>query len=237
MKIFDIDGPLMQTLSKIADLMILNFLTILCCIPIFTVGAALTSLHYMVLKMIRNEDCYIIRGYFKAFKQNFKQSTAVWLIFMVVFAVLLGDYYIVLKSGMEFNYWFKVILGVITLFVIFTVVMVFPLMAKFTNTTIQTIKNALAVSIYMLPKTILMIILYAIPVVVSLFTYKFMPFVIMFGISAPAFASAFLYNGYFKKVEERILAAQAEKEGPKEEEDGEKIFHDKLDETLADSQN
>ena len=235
MKIFDIDGPLMQVLNKVADLMILNFLTILCCIPIFTIGSAITSLHYMVLKVLRNEECYIVRGYFKAFKQNFKQSTIVWLIFLLVFVVLALDYYVVLKSGLEFGDWFKILLGVITLFVVFAAVMVFPLMAKFTNTTVQTIKNAMAVSLYMLPKTILMIIMYAAPVVISLFTYKMMPFVIMFGLSAPAFGAAALYNGYFKKVEERILENQAKEEGAKEEED-ERIFHDKLDATLEDHQ-
>lgn len=56
MKLFDIEGPLMQGLTKIADLMILNLLTILCCLPIFTIGAALTALHYQVLKMVRHEE-------------------------------------------------------------------------------------------------------------------------------------------------------------------------------------
>ncbi len=240
MKIFDIDGPVMQVLNKIANLMILNFLTILCCLPIFTVGAALTALHYMCLKIIRNEDTYICKGYFKAFKEAFKPATKVWLIVIVVVGVLAGDYYIMAKSEMEFNYWFKAILGAIAIFVIFTIAMVFPVMAKFTNTTLQTIKNALAISILQFPKTILMIILYAIPVVITLTSYSLMPFVLMFGFSAPAFGAAALYNGYFKKLEEQILAARAEKEGPKkedEEDDGvEKIFSDKLDESLVDRQ-
>lgn len=239
MKIFDIDGPIMQVLNKIANLMILNFLTILCCLPIFTIGAALTALHYMCLKIIRNEDNYICKGYFNAFKEAFKPATKVWLIVVVIVGILIADYRIMAKSEVEFSQVFITILGAIVIFVAFTITMVFPVMAKFTNTTLQTIKNALAISILQFPKTILMLIMYAVPVVIALTSYSLMPFVLMFGFSAPAFGAAALYNGYFKRLEEQILAARAEKEGPpkEEEDDGvERIFSDKLDESLIDHQ-
>lgn len=239
MKLFDLDGPLMQVLNKIANLMILNILTIVCCIPIFTAGAAFTALHYMCLKMIRNEDCYIVKGYFKSFKESFKSSTKVWLIDLLVILILVADYFVITKSGMEFNYWFKAVLGAVAIFIIFTNVMVFPVMAKFTNTTVQTIKNALALSILHFVKTILMIIMYAIPVVIAMLSYSMMPFVLLFGISAPAFGAAALYNSDFKKLEEQILAAQAARGEIKEEEedDGvEKIFSDKLDEALVEKE-
>lgn len=47
MKIFDLDSPLMNVLNKMADLMWLNILTLICCIPVITAGAALTSMHYV----------------------------------------------------------------------------------------------------------------------------------------------------------------------------------------------
>lgn len=240
MKIFDIDGPIMQVLTKIANLMILNFLTILCCLPIFTIGAALTALHYMCLKIMRNEDNYICKGYFTAFKEAFKPATKVWLIVVVILGILGTDYYIMAKSDQEFSYWFTAILGSVAIFALFTITMVFPLMAKFTNTTFQTIKNALALGVLHFPKTILMIIMNVIPAVIFLTSYSLIPFVLMFGFSLPAYGAAALYNGYFKKLEEQILAAQADREGPKtepEEDDGvERIFSDKLDETLIDHQ-
>ena len=61
MKLFNLDSPLMQALNKMADLMWLNILTMICCIPIITIGPAMTALHYMALKMARNEECYITR--------------------------------------------------------------------------------------------------------------------------------------------------------------------------------
>lgn len=234
MKLFDIEGPLMQGLTRIADLMILNLLTILCCLPIFTIGAALTALHYQVLKMVRHEECYIARGYFKAFKENFKQSTVVWLIMLVIIMVLVGDYYVISQSVEEVAQWFRAVLGAITIFVLFTLTMVFPFMAKFSNTTFQTIKNAMAISIIKFPITILMIIMNVIPPILGYLIFNMIPLVLLFGISVPAWGGAKLYNGFFKKLEEKILAAQAANgELPVEEEEDERIFKDELDETLV----
>ena len=98
MKLFDLDSPLMQGLSKMADLMWLNILTILCCLPIVTVGPALTALNYMALKIVRNEECYITKGYFTSFKRNFIQGTIIWLIFLVIIAVLGCDFYIISQN-------------------------------------------------------------------------------------------------------------------------------------------
>ena len=95
MKFFDIDGPLMQGLTKIADLMILNFLTILCCIPVVTAGAAFTALHYMVLKLARNEEGYIAKGFFKSFKENFRQATIIWILVLISVAFIIFDYLII----------------------------------------------------------------------------------------------------------------------------------------------
>ena len=47
MKFFDLDSSLMQGLNKVADLMFLNLLTLLCCVPVVTAGASFTALHYV----------------------------------------------------------------------------------------------------------------------------------------------------------------------------------------------
>lgn len=235
MKFFDYDSPLMQALTKIANLMILNLLTILCCLPIITAGAALTAMHYMCMKMVRNEDSYIIKGYFKAFKESFKQATGVWLVILVVIVVFVGDYVIIYHSGIQFPYWFQVALAVVAIIGLFEFIMVFPVMGKFDNTTFRTLKNALIISVVKFPITLLMIVMNAIPIFVAFYFMQVFPFVLMFGMSAPAYFSAKLLNKYFKKLEEHILAVQAENNPDiSEEDDGvEKIFNDQLDESLV----
>ena len=110
--------------------MILNLMFIVFSIPFFTIGAAFSAAYYMGFKMVKNEETYIVKGFWKAFKENFKhksfhqismnlilrirlsaqagiylvvialqllvchnfkQATAIWLILVVVFGILIAD--------------------------------------------------------------------------------------------------------------------------------------------------
>lgn len=237
MKLFDLDSPLMQALGKMADLMWLNILTFICCIPIITIGPALTAMHYMALKMARNEECYITRGYFKSFKQNFRQATLIWLILLFVILVIIGDFYIMRSSGISFHIVLQVVITVVAVLVLFTGMFVFPVLAKFDNTIWRTFKNAFLMSIMQFPKTILMIILSVLPVVLFFVSMRLTPIVFLFGMSVPAWLSAKLYNKFFKRLEDQISGATAGEEGEgtsgEEPEEDERIFKDELDESLV----
>ena len=57
------------------DLMILNIVTLLMCLPVITAGAALTGMHYVLLKMVREQEGYIVPSFFRSFKRNLLQAT------------------------------------------------------------------------------------------------------------------------------------------------------------------
>lgn len=237
MKFLNIDSPLMQGLTKVADLMLLNLLTILCCIPVITMGPALTALNYMTLKMVRNEDTYIVRGFFKSFKENFFQSLLIWLLFLVLGIVLVFDYLIIGSSEASYAGVMQMLILVAGIIVICTLLYVFPVLAKFRNNIRVTLKNALLISLVQFPKTILMFIMYLIPLVIFLTSFQLIPVVLFFGLSVPAWVSAKLYNKLFQKLEDKYWEAQGGNpaEGdPGEDGEDERIFRDELDETLKD---
>ncbi len=235
MKFFDLESPLMQVLNKVADLMILNLLTVLFCIPVITVGASLTAMHYVALKMARNEECYIARDFFKSFRMNLKQGTVIWLIELFLVLVLAGDFLIMNSVEMSFGGVIKIILTVIAFVGLFTFTFVFPVLAKFENTVIRTIKNAFLIGVLQFPKTILMMILSVVPTVVFLLFPQIMPIVFLFGFTAPAWLSAKLYSNYFRRLEDQILNENGEAgAGGSTEGEDERIFKDELDESLLD---
>ena len=88
--LFNMDSPIMRFLSRVCDIMILNILCIVFCIPIITAGASVTAMYTVTLKMVRGEESYIFKGFLKAFKENFKQSTIIWL--MMAAIVLLPSF-------------------------------------------------------------------------------------------------------------------------------------------------
>ena len=129
----------------------------------------------------------------------------------------------------------QVVIYVVTFLFLMTVTFVYPLLAKFENTVKQTIKNAFLISIMQFPKTVLKIILSAIPVVCFILLPQSIPLVLMFGMALPAYLFAKMYNKFFAKYEEMVLAQNGEGEGESEEgeEEDERIFKDELDPALA----
>lgn len=235
MKIFDIDSPLMQGLGKMADLMILNLLALVCCIPVFTIGASITALYYMALKIVRNEEVYIIKGFLKSFKQNFRQATIIWLIQIVVMVILGLDYYIMyVATETPPNMVMQVVWMAGAVIAVVTFVFIYPVLSKFDNTLKNTFKNTLLMAVMQMPKVILMVILWAIPILIGIFVFQLFPLVFLFGMSLPAVASAFLYNKFFKKMEEKMIE-RAREAGEIIDEPGsedEHIFSDVLDPAL-----
>ena len=90
-RFFSMDNKFFTFMNKVADLCILNIICLVCCIPIVTAGASITAMYYVTLKMVRNEEAYIVRSFFKSFKDNFKQATIINLIMIAVGAILYLD--------------------------------------------------------------------------------------------------------------------------------------------------
>ena len=92
------EGWLFRFLDRLWDLIVLNVLFIITCIPLFTVGAAISALYTVTMKGVRKEDSYIVRSYLSAFKENFKKSTILWLLMIAVWGVLLIDIFVIGKK-------------------------------------------------------------------------------------------------------------------------------------------
>lgn len=200
-RFLDMDSPVMRFLNRVGDLLILNFLMIICCIPVITVGAAYTAMHYVLLKIVRDREGYLIRGFFKSFVLNFRQATLIWLLMLLVIAVYVGDIMIFNYSGIVFPKGVVIAVLAIAILLLMVAVYIFPLQARFENSIRNTLKNALMLALVNLPKTILMIACYALPLVICYFSTYALLFVILFGISLPAYGAAWIYSGIFKKLE------------------------------------
>lgn len=203
-RFFDIDGPFMSGLTKVADVFILNLLFILCSLPIFTLGAAYTAMYYVTLKMVKDEDCYTFKSFFKSFKQNFKQGTAIWLLLLIIGAVLYTD--LKIMNG-EFSNLISLSDGIVkamgvflmaaAIFYMFIITFVFPVLARFDNTVKNTIKNALFMSIRHFPSTIAIILINVVPLVlIYLVPSALILIFVIFGLQA--YCNSFFFVRIFK---------------------------------------
>ena len=89
-KIFGYDSKLMRFLGKVTDLIILNLIYLICCIPLFTIGAAQAGLYTATRAMRDDEDselsCYA--AFFAGFKNGFRRITIANTIIFVVMGVM-----------------------------------------------------------------------------------------------------------------------------------------------------
>lgn len=207
---FKIDNPLANVLSKITDIMILGILFMIACIPVITAGAAFSAAYYISFKMVRNEEAYIVRGFFKAFRENFKQSLILWLFVLVLAGAIVADYYIILYSGMAFGTWARVVMLMATMYAAMGTAFIFPMQARFQNTVKGTIKNAFLVAILHLPAAIIIMLICAIPFIIIYLLPQLLPLVFLVGFGGVFYLQSFVFLRVFKKYEPQETVETAE---------------------------
>lgn len=162
---FHSEGKIMQALSTLADLVMLNLLTILCSLPIFTLGAAVTAL-YDAIGRLQQGDGSLCSGYFRAFRTHFRQSTLLWLVlFSALSAILYGLAYLLCGSTAS-----SLVMVMLFMLAVWSMVLAwaFPIQAQFSHNAFHTLAYAFVCALKYLPRTICMVILNMLPVAIYL---------------------------------------------------------------------
>lgn len=129
------------------DLFVLNIFFFLTSIPIITLGASLTALYSVTNKMVKNEEGPIRHAYMKAFKENFKQGTAMWLIDIIYIIFLVFQYNYYLSNDNQITKYLFIFMGFEFILMAFALPLQFPLLARYENTVPRTMLNALVLSL------------------------------------------------------------------------------------------
>lgn len=204
--LFNYDNPVWRFIGKLGDLIILNILWMVTSIPIFTVGASTTALYYVTLKLVRDEDGYTLKSYFKSFKENFRQATIIWLI-MLAAGLLLGfDLYFFLYMQTEASKLRTVMVTVFgSLILVYACILtyVFPIQSRFYNPIKKTLFNAFFMSIRHIFQTLGILVLDGALVVLMVVSFYMAPqlsvLFLLFGFPLIAFVNSFIFHAIFKK--------------------------------------
>ena len=199
-RLFDENNPLMRALSVAADLLFLNLLTILCSVPVVTAGAALSALCDIVQHIVRGEETYIVRSFFRSFRSNLWKGSLLGLIFLSAAVLIWLDYRAASAYIPELRFAAAAV-GVIALA---AALYAFALQARYENSIGGTLKNAVSLMIAYFPRTLGMLICTLGMWLIALHFVRYaLPVLIMFGISLPCYVCALLYNGIFEKLEKK----------------------------------
>ena len=208
--IFSFEGPVYRFLDIVFDLLVINFLWLICSLPIVTIGPATTAAFYVTGKIIRDESAHLFRDFFKSFKNNFFQSLIVSFFIALGFWVTyinIRNISIFGKMG-KFIYPFQIFIMIeLTMLCIY----IFPLISRYTMTVKNFFKAAFILAHAHLLTTIGCVLL----IVANYFIIIKIPaLIILFTFSLYAYASYYLlYNAFKKSIpEEKELVEKKQEE-------------------------
>ncbi len=205
MSLFSPDSKIMQALTRICDLVLLNLLFLLTCLPIFTMGAASAALYDMCFRMYTDEEGGIFLGYFRAFGRNFRQSTPIFLLLLLIAAVAGFDFYLFALQEAPLSYLAILALPILALTAM-TYGYAFPLVSQFDNSMGCTLKNALLLAVAYLPRTLCVTALNILPLLLLLRPDVFFDIGIMWVViyfSATAYVNALILRKVFAPLAQK----------------------------------
>jgi len=194
MKLLNYESPLMKTLDLVADVLIISLLWILTSIPIITIGTSTAAGYYVISRRISNREHYILKDYFLAFRNNFKNAT---LAFITIIPLLLLLVFNIFNSGIFgafeiIAYPLYIVLGVELVFVY---IHVFPLAARFDMKYMQLMKSAFLMANRHFIVTIVHVLLLAAALTASIFYPPFL----LFSFGTYCWASSHLLVKVYRK--------------------------------------
>ncbi len=167
-RIFRMDSPFTEAMTKLFDLIALNIIFLLCCLPVITIGASCTALHTMTMKIANGDDPSVIKGFFQALKSNFPQATLTWLLLLVGGGFLYVDSLIAAQVGTG-GLLMRCLLGFFSILYLFVLLYIFQIQSRYSNTIRKNLQNALLMAIRQLPKTILLGATVILPLLLTLY--------------------------------------------------------------------
>lgn len=195
------NSKIFDGITKVTDVMLIGFYFIVCSLPIFTIGASSTALYYAIHKSVFRGRGYTTE-FFRSFKDNFKQSTLSWLIFMVLFGVLSADIYVT-RNFIQANSPMAAASVFFLVLLIFTIVWSiyhFAYIARFANSFKESFKISAIIMIANIGWSVAII---AVVILLLLLMYRFMILIVF----APGLFACALHP-ILEKVFRKYMSAE-----------------------------
>ena len=153
-------------MEKVADLLLLNLLFILFSLPVVTVGTSATAMHYALRRWKEGEGS-IVKDFMKSFRLNLRQATILWCVFLALAAAMTANFGMISVWTGALYPVVAVLLMVVSTALLAWVSVVFPLLARFDDTTVAIAKNALLIAIVSPVRSLAAVCLNLLPVVLA----------------------------------------------------------------------
>jgi uncharacterized membrane protein YesL len=148
-------------LTKFGQLVMLTVVWMICCIPVFTAGAATSAFYYAVTKSVRRDVGYPVREFFRSFRRTFRDGSIFTVLYLVWAALAyMNVRYLVHASG-KTNLILLMAYGVLVFFSAALACYLFPALSRFDVSRTKLLKMAFYMTFSRLPQSVLLVIVSA----------------------------------------------------------------------------
>ena len=200
-RFFDANNPVMQFLSRLVDMAVLNLMTIACMIPIVTAGAAITAMNNVLIHLVRKDETYVWKMFIASFKQNLKQGIGLGLLFTAIFAFAGLELVLLHSIDAKSSTMFMIIITVICLCVVAIGIYTFALLSRFENTVRGTLINAVSLALGHIPRTLGMLAILVAWAALLWFLHGIFLLVLLYGLTIPGYLCTRIYDPIFRTLE------------------------------------
>lgn len=200
-RFFDANNPVMQFLSRLVDMAVLNLMTIACMIPIVTAGAAITAMNNVLIHLVRKDETYVWKMFIASFKQNLKQGIGLGLLFTAIFAFTGLELVLLHSIDAKSSTMFMIIITVICLCVVAIGIYTFALLSRFENTVRGTLINAVSLALGHIPRTLGMLAILVAWAALLWFLHGIFLLVLLYGLTIPGYLCTRIYDPIFRTLE------------------------------------
>lgn len=188
-----------NTLTFLGDIVILNLLFLVCSIPVITIGAAAAACYAGVCRTLQKRETGLVyKAFFADFRAAFRQSTAAWLLELLVLAILAGDLWFAVVYSEPDNTFFLVFAIIVGVGVLMASLWFYPLVARFQNTLGRQVKNAFLLAFAQFPRTLLALVMWLAMFALPLLVYEVFVYLgwlwLLGGISLPMYWTVKLFR-------------------------------------------
>ncbi len=204
---------LLTFLQNLFDLTILNWLWLLCSLPLVTVGPATCGLYAVTLKLARGESVSPLKDFFRGFRENGKPGLLLGLGAGILLVAAAGDVWLAVQLTGSLRTLYLVVSVIVAVVFLIFISYTFALQAMFDNPLKTQVLNAFKLAVIAPGKTIALWLILLIPVLAALIlppvAVGMLGFLyIILGISGPVFAASHILRKIFDRINGSPIVAE-----------------------------
>ncbi len=140
---FDTDNFLMRFCEKVLDIVTVNLLFVVSCLPIVTIGVAKISLYQTIFEVKTSRRVPVFKTYIRAFKQNLKLGLQLGLLELGIFLISVIDLSLFWsQTGITFQLIKAICLGIL-IFLTLVMLASYPIAARYDLTWKEVLQKGL----------------------------------------------------------------------------------------------